>query len=74
MLAHIREVFALSNNSWGSLRMTVELKEADLSVGRRRVAPLDEIQFDTGALQPETPRVQVVSGYSRLYRIVPGFT
>lgn len=40
LLAHIREVFALSNNSYGSPRMTVELQEAGLSVGRRRVARL----------------------------------
>ncbi len=40
LLAHIREIFALSNHSYGSPRMTVELKEAGLSVGRRRVARL----------------------------------
>lgn len=39
-LAHIRSFFYESNSTYGSPRMTVELQEAGLSIGRRRVARL----------------------------------
>lgn len=37
VLAHIREQYALSNQTYGGFRMTAELKEARLNVGERRV-------------------------------------
>ena len=40
LLAHIREAFGQSNGTYGSPRMTVDLQEQGLCVGRRRVARL----------------------------------
>jgi putative transposase len=40
LLAHVRSAFALSNGTYGSPRMTRELQDAGLVVGRRRVARL----------------------------------
>ena len=40
LLAHIRSAFALSNETYGSPRMTRELQDNGLSVGRRRTARL----------------------------------
>ena len=40
LLAHVRSAFALSNGTYGSPRMTRELQEAGLAVGRRRTARL----------------------------------
>lgn len=40
LLAHVRSSFALSNGTYGSPRMTRELKENGLAVGRRRTARL----------------------------------
>ena len=40
VLAHIREHYALSNSSYGRPRMTMELREAGLDVGERRVGRL----------------------------------
>ena len=40
VLAHIREHFALSSRTYGRPRMTMELKEAGLAVGERRVGRL----------------------------------
>lgn len=40
LLAHIRSQFATSHETYGSPRMTVELNEDGLSVGRHRVARL----------------------------------
>src|SRR5947208_15964242 len=40
LLAHVRSAFALSNSTYGSLRMTRELRAAGLVVGRRRTARL----------------------------------
>ena len=40
VLAHIREHYALSNRTYGRPRMTMELKEAGLAVGERRVGRL----------------------------------
>jgi putative transposase len=40
LLAHIRSAFALSNETYGSPRMTRELQDSGLSVGRRRTARL----------------------------------
>src|SRR6185437_6418370 len=37
LLAHARSAFALSNATYGSPRMTRELQDAGLVVGRRRV-------------------------------------
>lgn len=40
VLAHIREHYALSNRIYGRPRMTMELREAGLDVGERRVGRL----------------------------------
>ena len=40
LLAHVRSAFALSNQTYGSPRMTHELRDQGLSVGRRRTARL----------------------------------
>jgi putative transposase len=40
LLAHVRSAFALSKATYGSPRMTRELQDAGLVVGRRRVARL----------------------------------
>lgn len=40
MLAHIRAQFSTSNETYGSPRMHIELKESGLSIGRHRVARL----------------------------------
>src|SRR3954471_13514658 len=36
LLAHVRSAFALSNSTYGSPRMTRELRDSGLAVGRRR--------------------------------------
>ena len=43
VLAHIREQYGLSLGSYGRPRMTMELKEAGLDVGERRVGRLMRI-------------------------------
>ena len=40
MLAHVRSSFALSNGTYGSPRMTRELKDDGFAIGRRRTARL----------------------------------
>jgi putative transposase len=40
LLAHVRSAFALSNGTYGSPRMTRELQDTGLAVGRRRTARL----------------------------------
>jgi transposase InsO family protein len=40
LLAHVRSAFALSNGTYGSPRMTRELHDRGLAVGRRRTARL----------------------------------
>ena len=40
LLAHVRSAFALSNGTYGSPRMTRELQDQGLRVGRRRTARL----------------------------------
>jgi putative transposase len=40
LLAHIRSAFALSNGTYGSPRMTRELQDQGLAIGRRRTARL----------------------------------
>ncbi len=40
LLAHIRSAFTLSNETYGSPRMTSELQDEGLEVGRRRTARL----------------------------------
>src|SRR4051794_39229062 len=40
LLAHVRSAFALSNSTYGSPRMTRELRDSGLAVGRRRIARL----------------------------------
>ena len=40
LLAHVRSAFALSNSTYGSPRITRELCDSGLTVGRRRIARL----------------------------------
>ena len=40
LLAHVRSAFSLSHETYGSPRMTHELREQGLAAGRRRVARL----------------------------------
>jgi putative transposase len=40
LLAHVRSAFALSNGTYGIPRMTRELRDSGLTVGRRRTARL----------------------------------
>ena len=40
LLAHVRSAFALSNGTYGSPRMTHELRDQGLQIGRRRTARL----------------------------------
>ncbi len=40
LLAHVRSAFTLSHETYGSPRMTHELREQGLAAGRRRVARL----------------------------------
>jgi putative transposase len=40
LLAHVRSAFALSSGTYGSPRMTRELRDGGLTVGRRRIARL----------------------------------
>jgi putative transposase len=40
LLAHVRSALALSNGTYGSPRMTRELRDGGLTVGRRRIARL----------------------------------
>ena len=40
LLAHIRSAFTLSSGTYGSPRMTRELRDSGLTVGRRRIARL----------------------------------
>ena len=40
LLAHVRSAFALSNGTYGSPRMTWELRDNGFAVGRRRIARL----------------------------------
>ena len=40
LLAHVRSAFALSNETYGSPRMTYELRDNGLAIGRRRIARL----------------------------------
>lgn len=52
VLAHIREQYSLSLGSYGRPRMTMELKEAGLDVGERRVGRLMRL----GAIKPVRTR------------------
>ncbi|WP_339078251.1 IS3 family transposase (plasmid) [Acetobacter sp. AC2005] len=58
MLAHIREHYALSNGSYGRPRMTMELREAGLDVGERRVGRLMK---DNGIRPVRTRRHKVTT-------------
>src|SRR4051794_41602411 len=55
LLAHVRSAFALSNGTYGSPRMTRELQDAGLVVGRRRTVRL---MRDIGLRARQKRRVQ----------------
>jgi hypothetical protein len=50
LLAHVRSAFALSNATYGSPRMTRELRDSGLMVGRRRI-PGDARQRPQGSAE-----------------------
>ena len=68
LLAHVRSAFALSNSTYGSPRMTRELRDSGLTVGRRRIARL---MRDNGACRlgrsggSSGPRTAITLGRSR---------
>ena len=67
LLAHVRSAFVLSNATYGSPRMTRELQDAGLVVGRRRIARL---MHDNGLRARQSggssgPRTAITPGRSR---------
>lgn len=60
VLAHIREQYSLSLGSYGRPRMTMELKEAGLDVGERRVGRLMKIN----GVKPVRTRKHIITTYS----------
>ncbi|NVN38520.1 IS3 family transposase [Komagataeibacter swingsii] len=62
VLAHIREHYALSNGSYGRPRMTMELREAGLDVGERRIGRLMK---DNGIRPVRTRRHKVTTDSHR---------
>ncbi|WP_141259404.1 IS3 family transposase, partial [Komagataeibacter diospyri] len=58
IMAHIREHYALSNASCGRPRMTLELREAGLDVGERRIGRLMK---DNGIRPVRTRRHKVMT-------------
>ena len=51
LLAHIRSAFALSNATYGSPRMTRELRDDGITIGRHRVARLMRENALTGTAE-----------------------
>ncbi len=68
VLAHIREQYRLSLGSYGRPRMTMELKEAGLDVGERRVGRLMKIN---GIRPVRTRRRKVTTDSNHRLGIVP---
>src|SRR5690606_30445535 len=68
LLAHIREHYSLSLGSYGRPRMTMELKEAGLDVGERRVGRLMKIN---GIKPVRTRRHKVTTNSNHSLGIAP---
>jgi len=69
LLAHVRSAFALSNGTYGSPRMTRELRDSGLTVGRRRIARL--MRDNGNVVYPVTAltEVRVVAGTAALIAV-----
>lgn len=70
ILAHIREHYALSNGSYGRPRMIMELREAGLDVGERRVG---RFMKDNGIRPVSTRRHKVTTDSQHQSGIVANF-
>ena len=68
MLAHIKDQYNLSLGSYGRPRMTMELKEAGLDVGERRVGRLMRIN---GIRPVRTRRHKVTTNSNHSLGIAP---
>jgi transposase InsO family protein len=68
LLAHIRDQFALSHNSYGRIRMTEELKELGLRVGHRRVGRL---MRQNGIFVVRTRKHKVTTDSNHKFNIAP---
>ena len=55
LLAHIRSAFTLSHETYGSPRMTRELQDEGLTVGRRRTARLRRRQAPPSTRARQSP-------------------
>jgi putative transposase len=67
-LAHIRSAFRESNGTYGSPRMTVELQEQGLDIGRRRVARLMK---DNGLHARQKRRFKCTTDSQHNYPVYP---
>jgi len=68
MLAHVRSAFALSNGTYGSPRMTRELKDDGLTIGRRRTARL---MRENGLLARQKRRFKRTTDSEHAWPIAP---
>jgi hypothetical protein len=66
LLAHVRSAFALSHGTYGSPRMTRELQDSGLAVGRRRTARL---MRENGLRARQRRRISSVRYRARAARI-----
>jgi hypothetical protein len=66
LLAHVRSAFALSNGTYGSPRMTRELRDNGLPVGRRRTA------LDAGERAPGAAEAAVQADHGQPPRLAGG--
>ena len=68
LLAHIREQFAQSHNSYGRPRMTEELKDLGLQVGHRRIGRL---MFQNGISVVRTRKHKITTDSNHKFNIAP---
>jgi len=68
LLAHIRSAFTLSNGTYGSPRMTRELQDEGLKVGRRRTARL---MRDNGIKARQTRRFKRTTDSHHAFPVAP---
>lgn len=68
LLAHVRSAFALSNGTYGSPRMTRELRDQGLPVGRRRTA---RIMRDNGLRARQKRRFKRTTDSEHAWPVAP---
>ena len=68
LLAHLRSAFALSNGTYGSPRMTRELQDDGLKVGRRRTARL---MRENGLRARQTRRFKCTTDSHHAWPVAP---